>query len=187
LVQSSKIQGLLLLLAASCLFAQPYIVLLPVVARDVLLTDARGYGLLMSAVGAGAACGALAAASIRHGHRGRWLVGAGLAFPALLVLVALLRHLPLSASFLLLASASQFTQLVLISSLLQLSTSSERHGRIASLFALVSNGLTRLGGVLAGLAASYWGASAAIAGGALLSILWTLVVAWRTPTVRRLK
>jgi len=32
-------------------FGFPFIVLMPVVARDVLHTDARGYGLLMAAVG----------------------------------------------------------------------------------------------------------------------------------------
>lgn len=185
--QESTIRSLLLLLAASCLFAQPYIVLLPVLARDVLQTGARGYGVLMSAAGAGAACGALIAASIKRGHRGQWLVGAGLAFPACLLLSALLRRLPFLAGLLLLAAAAQFTQLVLIACLVQLATSSELHGRVASLFALISNGLARLGGVQAGLVASYWGAPAAIAGGALLSILWTLLVTWQAPALRRLE
>jgi MFS family permease len=179
--------GLILLLTASCFLAQPYTVLLPVLARDVLQTDARGYGLLMSAVGAGATCGALVAASIKRGHRGRWLVGTGLAFPALLALSTPLRQLPFLAGLLVLAAASQLAQLVLISSLLMLDARSELHGRVASLLALIGNGLTRLGGVSTGLAASFWGAPTAIAGGALLSIFWTLAVVWSVPALRRLE
>jgi MFS family permease len=185
--RSDTARGLVLLLAASCLLAQPYVILLPVWARDVLQTDARGYGLLVSAVGAGAASGALIAASIRSGGRGRWLVGSGLAFFAALLTVSASRRLLLNAGLLFLAGAGQSIQLVLISSLLQLATRSDLHGRVASLYALLSNGLTRLGGVQAGLFASIWGAPFAVAGGALLAILWSLGVAWRIPLIRRLK
>jgi hypothetical protein len=185
--KSDATRGLLLLLAVSCLLAQPYVILMPVWARDVLQTDARGYGLLMSAVGGGVACGALIAASIRPGRRGFWLIGSGLAFPTCLILAAAARWLPLNAGLLVLAGAAQSVQLVLIASLLQLATRSHLHGRVASLYALLSNGLTRLGGVQAGLVASYWSAPAAVASGALLCVLWSLIVAWRIPTIRYLE
>jgi hypothetical protein len=184
--QNEKARGLLFLLAASCLLAQPFVILMPVWARDALQTDARGYGLLMSAVGAGAAGGALLAASLRPGRRGRWLIGSSLAFSGFLILATISRRLPLSAGLLLLAGAGQSVQLVLTVSLLQLVTRSELHGRVASLYALLSNGLTRLGGVQAGWFASLWGAPVAVAGGALLCILWSLVVAWKAPTLRHL-
>lgn len=184
---SKTARGLLLLLVASCLLAQPYVILMPVWARDVLQTDARGYGLLMSAVGAGAACGALLAASIPPGQRGRWLIGSGLVFCAFLILATVSHWLPLSAGLLLLAGTGQSVQLVLTSSLLQLVTRSDLHGRVASLYALLNNGLTRLGGVQAGLLASQWSAPVAVAGGALLYILWSLVVAWQVPTIRNLE
>jgi predicted MFS family arabinose efflux permease len=180
-------RGLLLLLATSCLLAQPFVILMPVWARDSLQADARGYGLLMSAVGAGAACGALLAASIHSRRRGRWLMGASVGFCAFLVLAASAQRVPLAALFLLLAGAGQSVQLVLISALLQAIARSDMHGRVASLYALLSNGLTRLGGVQAGWVASFWGAPAAVAAGALLNILLTLVVAWQVPTVRRLE
>jgi hypothetical protein len=167
--------------------AQPYVILMPVWARDVLQTGARGYGLLMSAVGAGAACGALIASGIQPGRRGRWLIGSTLAFPVFLILASALRWLPIDAGLFLLAGASQFIQLVLTSSLLQLATRSELHGRVASLYALLSNGLARLGGVQAGLIASRWSVPAAVTGGALLCILWSLIVVWQLPTLHHLK
>jgi predicted MFS family arabinose efflux permease len=180
-------RALLLLLSASCLLAQPYVILMPVWARESLQADARGYGLLMSAIGIGAACGALIAASIHSRRRGRWLIGASMAFCTFLVLAALSHRLSLTAGLLLLAGAGQSIQLVLISSLLQRISRSDLHGRVASLYALLSNGLTRLGGVQAGWVASHWGAPLAVAGGALISILWSLVVAWQAPTLRRLE
>jgi hypothetical protein len=141
----------------------------------------------MSAVGAGAASGALLAASIRAGRRGIWVIGSSLVFSAFLILATVSRWLPLSVGLLLLAGTGQSVQLVLTATLLQLVTRSELHGRVASLYALLSNGLTRLGGVQAGLVASQWGAPVAVAGGALFCILWSLVVAWQVPTLRHLK
>ena len=187
LLKSETARGLLLLLSASCLLVQPYVILIPVWARDVLETDARGYGLLMSAVGAGAACGALIASSIQPGRRGRWLIGSTLAFPIFLILASAWRWLPINAGLFLLAGASQFVQLVLAFSLLQLATQSHLHGRVASLYALLTNGLTRLGGVQAGLIASRWSAPAAVTGGALLCILWSLIVVWKSPAIHHLK
>jgi len=184
--QSQTIKSLLLLTAASYILSRPYVVLMPVFARDVLQADARGYGLLMSAIGVGAICGALVAASVKQRHRGRWLVGAGLAFPIFLMLFASSRWVLLSIGLLLLAGAGQFIQQVLASSLIQLAAADEFYGRVASFFAVFSNGLTRLGGIQAGAVAQYWSAPVAVAGGALVSLIWVLAVIWRTPLIRRL-
>src|SRR3989442_8972120 len=55
--------ALVALVAVFSVLGFPFIVLMPVVARDVLHTDARGYGLLMSAGRIGAMLGALGLAS----------------------------------------------------------------------------------------------------------------------------
>src|SRR3989442_1897187 len=55
----ARVRVLVVLVAVFSGLGFPFIVLLPVVARDVLHTDARGYGLLMAAVGIGAMLGAL--------------------------------------------------------------------------------------------------------------------------------
>jgi predicted MFS family arabinose efflux permease len=185
--QSQTIKGLLLLLAVSGFLSRPYIVLMPVFARDVLQADARGYGLLMSAIGVGSVCGALVAASLKQGYHGRWLVGASLAFPVFLILFAFSRWMLLSIGLLLLASTNQLTQQVVASSSLQLATTDEFHGRVASFLVLLNNGLTRLGGIQAGAVTQYWSAPVSVSGGAILSLVCMLIVIWRIPAVRQLQ
>src|SRR5881394_923908 len=59
----ARVLGLVVLVAVFSVFGFPFLVLMPVVARDVLHTNARGYGVLMAAVGVGAMLGALALAT----------------------------------------------------------------------------------------------------------------------------
>ena len=129
----------------------------------------------MGAIGFGAICGALAAASIRQRQIGKWLIRASIAFPMILVLFSFSRWMSLSLGLLLLAGISQLMQQVLLSSSKQLAATEEFQGRVASLFALFNNGLTRLGGPQAGAVAQYWSAPVAIGGGAVLSLVWSLI------------
>src|SRR5207302_405023 len=55
----ARVWALVALVAVFSVLGFPFIVLMPVIARDVLHTDARGYGLLMAAVGIGAMLGAV--------------------------------------------------------------------------------------------------------------------------------
>ncbi len=59
----ARVWALVALVAVFSVLGFPFIVLMPVIARDVLHTDARGYGLLMAAVGIGAMLGALGLAN----------------------------------------------------------------------------------------------------------------------------
>ncbi len=87
-----RVSALVVLVAAFSVFGFPFLVLMPVVARDVLHSDARGYGLLMAAVGVGAMLGALGLALAgRRVRQGAALLEGGGAFGALLVLFATVR------------------------------------------------------------------------------------------------
>src|SRR2546426_5253090 len=88
----TRVWVLVVLVAVFSVFGFPFIVLMPVVARDVLHTDARGYGLLMAAVGIGAMLGALGLA-VRgpRVRKGPVLLAGGAAFGVLLVLFAAVR------------------------------------------------------------------------------------------------
>ena len=180
------IKGLLLMFAVAAIFSRPFVVLMPVFARDVLLTDSGGYGLLMGAVGVGAVCGALLGASIKQGYRWKWLLGVAFAFPMLLLPFTCSRWMPLSLGLLVLISASDFLQKILAISLLQLAASDEFQGRVASFLSLFRDGLRRLGSIQAGAAAQYWSAPIAVAGGALVSLVWMFIVVWRIPFIKGL-
>jgi len=53
----ARVWALVALVAVFSVLGFPFIVLMPVIARDVLHTDARGYGLLMAAVASGPCSG----------------------------------------------------------------------------------------------------------------------------------
>jgi len=185
--QNLTIRSLIMLIIVSCLLAQPVAVLMPVMARDVLQIGSAGYGLLMSAHGAGAACGALISGSIGSGCRGKYLKVASLVFPVFLLLFAVSRSLLLSLGWLFLAATGQFMLLVMVNAMLQLAAGENFQGRVASFFALLNNGLNRLGGVPMGAAAQAWGAPVAIGGGAALSLIWAIIVIGRIPLIRQLR
>ena len=67
LIAHREIRTALLALAVSSFAGGPYLTMMPVFAREVLGADADGYGLLMTTVGAGALCGALAMGRLRPG------------------------------------------------------------------------------------------------------------------------
>lgn len=182
-LDSGIIRGLLLMIAISALLIRPYTIILPVFARDVFGAGARGYGILMGAVGAGAVTGALIVASLSSGRRGIWFLAASFGFPALMILFALTPRLWPATGLLYAASTSGFVQQVLATALVMLAADDEFQGRVASLLGLARNGLTRLGGVQAGFVAQYWSAQAAIIGGALLGGLLLALAFWRLGVV----
>src|SRR5207302_3979058 len=63
------IMGLLMMAAIPALFGTPFRSMLPAFSEDVLRTGPAGLGILQSAVGIGAVCGALTMASIGPKHR----------------------------------------------------------------------------------------------------------------------
>src|SRR5256886_4755649 len=90
----ARVWALVALVAVFSVLGFPFIVLMPVIARDVLHTDARGYGLLMAAVGIGAMLGALGlAVQGPRVRKGVVLLAGGAAFGVLLVLFAAVRTL----------------------------------------------------------------------------------------------
>jgi predicted MFS family arabinose efflux permease len=165
---------------------QPFILMMPVFARDVLHVGAFEYGLLMAALGVGAALGALVVAGLQEKRRGLWLVGASTAFAVTLALFVLSRSFPLSAGLLALVGLSQLAQHTLTSSLLQLNSGEQYRGRVISLYMLLKDGMPRVGSLWVGAAMDY----ASITGTALIStalaMLYTLCVLGRARMIRSL-
>src|SRR5439155_12317867 len=75
-----RIWTVVVLMAVFSIFGFPYLVMMPVFARDVLHRGATGYGVMMTAVGIGALIGALAVAALdRRIRKGPTLIAAGAA------------------------------------------------------------------------------------------------------------
>jgi MFS family permease len=182
-----RVLALVVLVAAFSVFGFPFLVLMPVVARDVLRTDARGYGVLMAAVGIGAMLGALGlAVAGRRVPKGRALLAGGGAFATLLVLFAAARSFTLAALLLALVGCAMIITTALANTILQTIVPDELRGRVMAFYAFVFIGMAPFGAFLAGLVAEHTSAPVAIAWGGVGCLLAAVAVAWSVPELRRM-
>ena len=169
-----EVSALMRLVAVFSVFGVPYLTLMPVLARDVLHTDASGYGFLLTCVGIGAIAAALALATFgRHARRGRLLERAAYAFSSLLILLALSRSVWLSAGLLITVGFTMILNNAVANTLLQTIVPDGLRGRVMAAYALVFIGFSPIGQLLGGLVASRFGVQWAIGGGAVVMLVYS--------------
>jgi predicted MFS family arabinose efflux permease len=174
-----RVRVLMILVAVMSVLGFPVLVLMPVIARDVLHTDARGYGLLMAAVGVGAMLGALALALAGHRTRkGPALLLGGVAYSVLLMAFAATRVFLLALLLLALAGWAMIITTALANTLLQTIVPDDMRGRVMAFYAFVFVGMAPLGAFQAGLIGEHLGAPLAIALGGAGCLVTVLVTAW---------
>jgi MFS family permease len=165
----SLILGLLL---AVSLFLINHNVLVPLLARDVLGEGAHGFGLLMSALGAGAVAGAIGIAVIGEGRPPRRILfGSALALGGMIFALGFIREFRLAALGLALTGLVQIVFLTSCNTTVQAAVPNELRGRVMSLYAFVFAGVTPLGAFFVGSVAEHWGASATFAVAGALGLL----------------
>lgn len=150
-----RIRTILLLVASFSFFVTPYVVMMPVYARDLFHGDARTYGLLISSAGAGSLCAALWLAW-RGGKRagdgldrlvGRTAVAGGLALAAFAFVPAISLAYPL---LMLLGFAVVITAAG-SNTLIQLEVEEQFRGRVMAIFSTAFLGIAPLGSLTVGL------------------------------------
>ena len=168
------------------LFGMSYQILMPVFARDILLVGSEGFGLLQTALGAGAIVGSLVAARQAHlGQRGiRALSGAAI-FGVLIVAFASSQSFPLSLGLMFLMGTTSAFYMITISTTLQVLVPNAYRGRVMGLWSLTYS-LVPLGGTIGGSIAVFAGVPAAVALGGILVTAMAVATALLLPQVRRL-
>lgn len=176
---------LVALTAVISIFGFPYLVLMPVFARDVLRVGAAGYGILSAAVGIGAVAGALAVAVFSARIRkGRTLIAGGSLFGSLLGMFALSRSFTVALALLVLVGAAMIVNNALTNTLLQTQVPDHLRGRVMGFYSFMFVGMAPVGAFQAGVVAERFGAAAAVGIGGLVSALAMLVAAWRVAELR---
>jgi MFS family permease len=153
------IRAIILLLALMSLMGMPYVVLMPVFARDVLHGGPSALGFLMGASGVGALAGAVYLAS-RRGVLGLGKmipIGAGV-FGFGLIAFTLSRDFIWSLILLTAVGFGQMIQLATSNTLLQTMVDDDRRGRVMGFFTVAFVGMSPIGSLLAGALASVIGA-----------------------------
>ncbi len=161
------LRTLLGLTAIAGMFGRSYVALMPVFARDVLHTDARGLGFLTAAPGIGVILGATVLSTTgASGRKGRMIVASSLTFATMLGAFTLSRLMPLSLTLLVILGIATITQNAAINTTMQLAAPGPLRGRVMSLSAIANVGLPSVGAMLTASAAAVVGAPLAVGVGA---------------------
>src|SRR5712692_8516749 len=188
-VRTPRIALVLSLLLVVSVFLQNYNVLVPLLAREVLHQEARGFGLLMAALGAGAVTGAIALAVLGRGRPPL----AALMIPAIVLALATLsmsavRQFWIAAGLLSIMGFSGILFMAGSNTPLQLTTPDEFRGRVMSLYAMVFVGVTPIGAFSFGSITEAFGVPTGflVGGGLGLASILGLIGWWRLRLRRRL-
>jgi MFS family permease len=162
-----RVRTLLLLFSIVGIFGWSYSVLMPAFASDVLKVGSREYGMLLSANGIGALCGALTVATYGERLPRRLLVYGGLGlFSLMLMLLGLTQNYYLALLFLAIAGWGMLLYFSTTNTLIQLSVADGMRGRVMGIWALVFGGMMPVGGMEAGALSHWLGVPGAVAIGA---------------------
>jgi MFS family permease len=151
--------------------------LLPIFARDILLTGPWGLGLLRSAPALGALSMSLFLARHPLQHRvGRIMFAAVIAFGLATIVFALSTLFPLSLVALVVLGAADAISVVIRFSLVQIETPDEMRGRVGAVNSLFVGTSNTLGEFESGVTAAWFGVVPAVLIGGIGTVL--VALAW---------
>jgi MFS family permease len=166
---------LLMMALVGCL-AFEFQVVLPIVASETFAGDARTYGFLTAAMGAGAVIGGLYMAA--WGKTGLWaLAVTAAAFGAAMFATALAPTLAMALVGMGLVGAASVAFQSTGNSTLQLASAPHMRGRVMALWAVAFLGSTPIGGPIAGFVSQHLGGRAGLALGAVACLVAAVLTA----------
>ncbi len=169
------------------LLGLPFIILMPVFARDLLRVGASGLGYLMGGAGLGAVVAALTLATRNNAeHKGRFILGSATVFSLALILLARAHSFWWAFFLLVVLGVTMVGTLTLTNTTLQVISPPEMRGRIMSLYNLSLLGLAPLGSLQAGAVAQVLGTRFAVALGGAVCLVYFLILLLLLPRLRRL-
>ncbi len=165
------------------LFAMNFNVVIPALARDVLHTDAAGYGFLMAASGIGALIAALSIAFSGHA-RPAFIAGGALLLGLAEIGAAAVQVFPLALLAMGFMGFGAIAMAATANTVIQLAAPDELRGRVMSVYTTVFAGSAPIGGLLMGWIASRFGVDVSLAVGGIACALLGLAAFWRLRQIR---
>jgi MFS family permease len=179
------IWAILRMLALISLMGMPYVVLMPIFAKDILQGGPDAFGFLMGSTGVGALGGALFLASRKSVlGLGRMIPIAASIFGCGLIAFSFSNVLWISMLLMLAAGFGQMVQMASSNTLLQTIVEDDKRGRVMSFYAMSLMGLTPIGSLFAGFLASKIGAPWTVCVGGTTCALGAFFFARRLPALR---
>jgi MFS family permease len=181
----APIRSLLLLLGLISFMGMPYMVLMPVFARDILHGGSHSFGFLMGATGVGALGGAIFLASRKTVlGSGKIIVIASSIFGIGLIGFSLSRLFFLSLFLMGWTGFGMMVQMAASNTVLQTIVDEDKRGRVMSFYTMAFMGTVPFGGLFAGSLASKIGAPATVMMGGFACLLGATLFAMKLPSLR---
>jgi len=173
-------RAIVIIIATFAVFGFSFVPMMPVFARDALHLGADGYGVLMSAVGVGAAAAALVMAGVGgRSARARLVLGSSLLFALAITGAALAPGFWSAAMLFTLAGSLMALAGIAANTTLQTQAPDHLRGRVMGLYSFVVLGMAPFGSLEAGWVAEHFGVRTAMASGGLICLVVAWGVAWR--------
>jgi MFS family permease len=183
----APIRDILLIFALINLVGMPYMVLMPVFAKDVLHGGPSALGFLMGCSGLGALGGAVFLASRKTVlGLGKMIPIAATIFGSALIVFSFSRLLYLSLPLMLFTGSGQMVLMATSNTLLQTIVDDDKRGRVMSFYTMAFMGATPIGSLTAGFLASKIGAPWTVFIGGMICICGAVFFAKRLPILREL-
>ena len=152
-------------------FGMNFSVVIPALARDILGTDASGYGFLMTASGVGSLIAAAWLAVSGGLPRVGRMVGGAIALGLAEVLLAVSNLFSVSVLLMVIVGFGGITMAATANTMIQLNVPDALRGRAMSVYTTVFAGSTPVGGLLFGWLASAAGVTLAVAVGGIGAVV----------------
>lgn len=178
--------SILALVLVPTVFGQAYVSVMPAFAADTLQGDAATYGYLLSATGIGAFAATVLLSWFGNvGRKGLLLILSGVVMGLSLLILATINSISLSLLCLLIVGAASAVFWTLSSTLIQGLVEDRVRGRVMSVY-MLTWGMMSFGSLTLGVLGSLLGVPAAIAIGAVLTLLWIGAVLYKVPDLKEL-
>ena len=185
-IDFAPIRYLILMVAIVSLLSMPYVVLMPIFAREILHGGSHTLGFLMGATGIGALLGALFLASRKSVvGLGRVIVVSTCILGCGLIAFSVSRYLPFSLCAMLLTGFGMILSTASCNTILQTIVDEDKRGRVMSFYAIAFVGMAPLGSLIGGSIAHTIGAPPTIAACGFLSIAGAVVFYRLLPQIRK--
>lgn len=179
------IRSIILLLAFTSLVGMPYMVLMPVFAKDIMLGDSHTLGIMMGAIGVGSLSGALFLAS-RKSVAGleKIIPFASATLGVGLIAFSHVRFFPLALFVLMATGFGMMVQLTSSNSVLQTVVEEDKRGRVMSLYTMGFMGTVPFGSLIYGALAHRIGAPNTLVLGGICCLIGAFLFARRISVIR---
>jgi len=182
----SPIRSLLILVALVSLVGMPYVVLMPIFAKEILGGGPSTLGFLMASSGIGALTGAFFLASRRDFKgTGRLIPVAAIIFGTGLIAFSFSRVFIYSFALMLMTGFGLMVQMALSNTSLQTIVDDDKRGRVMSFYTMAFMGMAPFGSLLAGGLAHRIGAPNTLLLGGLACVAGALLCARNIPAFKK--